>query len=373
MLKLEKRNINLDVIRCIAVFSVISVHFFNNTEFYQQIVSGKRMYCMVIMRTFFMICVPLFLILTGFLMSKKELNRKYYKGLLRTIEVYVCAELICLCFKKYILGEEIWKGRFIFDIIGVQGIDYSWYVEMYIGLFLLIPFLNLIWKGLETKKRRVVLILTLLLCTTIPTMFNIFDWSISGFWTMPSISQNYQSIMPDWWINLYPLTYYFIGTYLREYDLKISVKINILMLIVAVVLGGTFNYYRSYNSLFEWGSYNGWNGIENVINSILVFVLILHMNFDKVFTCIKKGIVNISEWSFGIYLLSWVTDQIIYSRFNALVPEMVDRLNYFLPIVISVFLCTIVLSAIVNIFCDLLEKTVVYLFEKYNKNILNRP
>ena len=77
MLKLEKRNINLDVIRCIAVFSVISVHFFNNTEFYQQIVSGKRMYCMVIMRTFFMICVPLFLILTGFLMSKKELNRKY--------------------------------------------------------------------------------------------------------------------------------------------------------------------------------------------------------------------------------------------------------------------------------------------------------
>ena len=48
MLKLEKRNINLDVIRCIAVFSVISVHFFNNTEFYQQIVSGKRMYCMVI-------------------------------------------------------------------------------------------------------------------------------------------------------------------------------------------------------------------------------------------------------------------------------------------------------------------------------------
>lgn len=30
---MRKRNINIDLIKCIAVFSVISVHFFANTDF----------------------------------------------------------------------------------------------------------------------------------------------------------------------------------------------------------------------------------------------------------------------------------------------------------------------------------------------------
>lgn len=51
MLK-KQRNINLDIIRCVAVFFVISVHFFLNNGFYSEIVVGKRMYIMVMMRTF---------------------------------------------------------------------------------------------------------------------------------------------------------------------------------------------------------------------------------------------------------------------------------------------------------------------------------
>lgn len=31
---MKKRNINIDLIKCIAVFSVISVHFFLNNGFY---------------------------------------------------------------------------------------------------------------------------------------------------------------------------------------------------------------------------------------------------------------------------------------------------------------------------------------------------
>lgn len=38
----KSRNINLDLIRCLAVFSVISVHFFLNTGFYDEEVIGKK-------------------------------------------------------------------------------------------------------------------------------------------------------------------------------------------------------------------------------------------------------------------------------------------------------------------------------------------
>ena len=56
---MKKRNINLDIIRSI----------------YTEIIKGKRMFVMFTMRTAFMICVPLFAILTGYLMNKKILSK----------------------------------------------------------------------------------------------------------------------------------------------------------------------------------------------------------------------------------------------------------------------------------------------------------
>ena len=47
-----------------------------------------------------MICVPLFLLLTGYLMKNKELSIKYYKGIGNTLFVYVLASIACVLFKN---------------------------------------------------------------------------------------------------------------------------------------------------------------------------------------------------------------------------------------------------------------------------------
>ena len=73
----KDRNINLDIIRCVAVLTVICVHFFLHNGYYNIPVLGKKMYIATIMRTAFMVCVPLFLLLTGYLMNKKTLSKKY--------------------------------------------------------------------------------------------------------------------------------------------------------------------------------------------------------------------------------------------------------------------------------------------------------
>ena len=65
---MKERNLNADLIRCVAVFSVVSVHFLKNNGFYSTPVVGWDMLLMCIYRSFFMACVPLFLMLTGFLM-----------------------------------------------------------------------------------------------------------------------------------------------------------------------------------------------------------------------------------------------------------------------------------------------------------------
>lgn len=62
-----------------SIFSVISVRFFLQNGFYKNIVEGERMFIMNIMCSFLIICVPLFMTLSGFLMRNKKLTLGYYK------------------------------------------------------------------------------------------------------------------------------------------------------------------------------------------------------------------------------------------------------------------------------------------------------
>ena len=68
---MDKRDYSLDLVRIFAVVMVVSNHFFLLNGFYYEIVQGKRMYALNLMRTFSLTCVPLFLVLTGYLMCQK--------------------------------------------------------------------------------------------------------------------------------------------------------------------------------------------------------------------------------------------------------------------------------------------------------------
>lgn len=83
----RERNYSYDIIRIFALFSVISVHFFLNSGFYKELVFGREMLIMTTMRSFFMICVPLFLMLSGALVYRKTLEKRYYTGIISIVAV----------------------------------------------------------------------------------------------------------------------------------------------------------------------------------------------------------------------------------------------------------------------------------------------
>ena len=58
----KTRDPALDIIRCIALLSVICVHFFLNTSFYDDTVAGIPMLIMTVMRSCFLICVLMYVI-----------------------------------------------------------------------------------------------------------------------------------------------------------------------------------------------------------------------------------------------------------------------------------------------------------------------
>lgn len=69
---MKKRYIGIDIIKTIAVLFVICVHFFMNTGYYKQALTpGENLFAQTFLRWLFYICVPLFVITTGYLQLKK--------------------------------------------------------------------------------------------------------------------------------------------------------------------------------------------------------------------------------------------------------------------------------------------------------------
>ncbi len=335
---MKERNLNADLIRCIAVFSVVSVHFLLNSGFYSVTVEGTDMLIMCMVRSLFMVCVPLFMILTGYLMWQKTLSHRYYKGLVKTLEIYVLASIACQLFKKFVQGDAVSIKTAILGILDYDAANYAWYIEMYIGLFLIIPFLNLTYHGLKSQKEKKVLICTMIVLTMLPKLVNNFSLQVEGWWTSPSLSDKYDPIVPGFFTAMYPITYYFIGAYLREYDWKISRKKNLLLLLMVIAAFGCYNYYRSYGQKFQWLSNSSWGG-ENLITATLLFTLLLHLKPKHWPKAVQSILIRISQISLGLYLVSWIFDQIVYDGFLKPYVEVVnDRWPYYFAVVPAVFI-----------------------------------
>ena len=311
---------------------------------------------MTILRSFFIICVPLFLMLSGYLLRRKQLEKKYYGRIGKIYLTYVLASLLCILYCVVFQKQEITIKDVVLKILSFSGAPYSWYIEMYLGLFLLIPFLNIVYNTLPSQKWKVWLIITFVIMTSLPPVTNIYNFSSLEWWALPSSSSAFSKLIPGWWQTLYPITYYFIGCYLSEYGLKINKVCNVLLIFFVTVLSGMFCYWRSYKTKFIWGVWCAYQSVFNVILTLLVFTLIININYDKMPSRVAKFLQKISGLSLGGYLVSWIFDQEAYPILMEKVPVVTSRLEYYIVIVPVVFVLSLFASYVLSKIQWLLEK-----------------
>ncbi len=344
---LSRRSSALDITRIVALFTVISVHFFLNNGFYSEPMFGKRMLVMTVMRSAFMICVPLFIMLTGYLMSRKTLSRGYYHGIVKTLGIYLLASLACAVYKIVNLGyKPTWMIWGLFDYTTA---NYAWYIEMYIGLFLLIPFLNLAYNNLPSRKSKLVLLVTLIGLTSLPSIVNIYNFTVEGWWKTPYLSVEYRKFAPDWWTRIYPLTYYFLGAYLREFPLKLKQWQKLLCWLGCIIAFGLFNYYRSQYGFFAWSQYNDWQGMPNLVMTFFAFSFLSSIKTERWPNPVKRVLMVVSDLCLGGYLVSYIFDNLYYPVLAEIEPRMTHRLEWFIVIVPAVFLSSLALSGVLNL------------------------
>lgn len=365
MEKKTYRNPGLDIIRSVALFCVIAIHFFIGNEFYDDTILDSHWILPIIIRNSFMICVPLFMMLTGYLNRSSAPCLKYYTKLVRILFVYIASSLFCVLYQLLVQRAGLSFTDIFFGLFSYQDAPYSWYVEMYIGLFLLIPFLNVLYDGLPDKQAKQSLMLTMLLLTAIPSVTNIFRFTDAQWWITPSASDAYQPLLPDWWTAIYPLTYFYLGRYLRDYPLKLNSFVKFILILFVLGISGVFSFYRSHGSKFICGVWQDYGSFLITLQTVLIFSFFQDLNYERWPSCLIRLFAVISELSFGAYLTSWVFDQICYVKLQAYIPSVPMNLKAFLILIPLILLGSLAASGFINF---IYTHTVKKLLTRYLQN-----
>lgn len=330
MIRHANRDTNLDIIRTAAIFFVLTVHFYDSSGFPAETMGGPVDFMMLCGWFITHSCVPMFIMLSGWLCSKKELSAKYYLGFIRIALIYLICSAACLVFRGLYLGEELGL-RYIFgSVVNFYACGYAWYVMLYFGLFLLIPFLNLIYNGLDSKSKKLCLI------------FTVFALSI-----LPSLLNQFIQLYSIWWTRLYPLCYYFIGAYLREYRPRLSGAKTAALLVAAVLLFSLFDlFYYSRNAMAMIGI--AYENYQVFSVSVLLFMLLLKIPTGKLPSALCRSFAFVSELSFTVYLISWIPDNLIYPALIAAFPVPADRFVWMLPCSLLALLSSLVLAWLID-------------------------
>lgn len=310
---MEKRQFGLDVLRCMALLFVVTFHAFLYNGYYYQPQKGTAMWLAGSARWLSVSCIGLFCMLTGYLRCEEQTPRACWRGLPGVLLGYLLAAAISIPIRHFLLNDvqsfSVWLNR----LFGFSAVYYGWYVEMFLGLTLLSPFLNRILEGPLAPWLGAVLIVL----TAFPGATPI-------------------TLAPDHWKVCYPLTYYALGALVRKKQPRLPWWMGIGGgLLIALALGGAtvLSTNGALSTALTWEFGDLW---------ILSMVLCLFVGLYR----LEAGsrIARVFRWlaggCYGGYLLSHLLDAWVY----ALVPQWHTPAQYprlFFLVTVPIFLVSV--------------------------------
>ena len=320
---MANRIVGLDLLRSCAILFVIAGHFSMNTGFQETTFEGPTMFIHGMLRSFFGMGVPLFIMLTGYLNSGKEVSTRYYKSSIRVLASYLIFSVITILFRKYYLGDVDSWGYWVHQVLSYSAIPYGWYIEMWIGLFLLTPFLNILYRNIPTQEQKLLLQGILFLMTSVPDLTNRYGMHLT----------------PDFWATCYPLFFYFAGSFIREYQPRVSKIWGGVAILGFCLINPLFNllFVKDHSMIHITGG--PW-GVFGTAIAVLFFLMCYQWNTEA--AGIRKILVSISKLSLDMYLCCYIFDALLYPIFqNWLRWNTAREAGIYFPIIVpALFLCS---------------------------------
>lgn len=331
-----KRQSGIDLIRITGLFFVVGVHQFLYNRFYYEPQTGYLMWAADTFRWLFFCCNGIFMMLSGYLRCNKTDFRDCYRGLIPVLIGYLlcCAIIFPI---QYINGEQLplidWLTRLV--TFG----NYAWYVEMYIGLVLFSPVINLGLKQMDEKQL---------------TRFAVIMVFVTSAHNMTVLD-----IIPNYWSSLYPVTYYILGAWIRRTQPRVKAWQG-LGAAFLISMGLALSSIITTDEGFSKGFTQGYGGIWTMLTATGVFLGLYRVK-------VSRGMSKVLAWASGGvfegYLLSKIFDIWTYPLFRPLhEPEFWFLL--FLIVTVPIFLCTLLLGKAVSTAADVISNRIPWYQKK---------
>lgn len=328
-----RRDINLDAIRCLSLFFVLAVHFLTHCGIYTAGYTGIAAFLSDTLRNFYAPALGVFIMLNGFLQYRRKLSSYYYLGILRLYEMYLLCAVAHILYDIFYLGTDMGMQDILGAILNFRTGEYSWYILLYNGLFLFIPFLNLSYNNLQHRGHKRVLILSLFFISALPASFLNAFFSTTAYW----------------WQRIWPIMFYFMGAYFGEYRPRISAKKAGLIYFAVLMLFSVYNYVLyNPNSPFFGTSTKSFQyaheSLQIAVMAPLLFLWIMNIDMSGCPAAIEKVLSVISRYTYGIFLFSSLTDAFIYLWLCRFIPDVGMRYLAF-PVAVPISYASALLLA----------------------------
>ena len=104
---MKQRQPGIDLVRCLGLFFVVSVHFFLYNGYYSENQTDIIMWIPNSARWLFLSCNGIFMLLTGYLKCTKPLNKAYYRSIVPILAGYFLTCAVSYPIRHFLLERKI--------------------------------------------------------------------------------------------------------------------------------------------------------------------------------------------------------------------------------------------------------------------------
>lgn len=282
----NKRNINIELIRVIAMLTVVANHYFRHGGGITWSEFGTMKYIVFwALDAFVFICVNLFVLISGYCLVQTRFKlSRLIRLWIETVTYSILCTLICKLLGANISNVQLIKAAIPFTT------EAYWFVTAYAVLLCFTPFLNLLIHKMSQKEHQVLLIVLGVIFSIMPTFL---------VWERDLITTGMDY---GWFIALY-----FFAAYIRKYGLNFKAKKAFWIYILCSLVTGLARLPLGIVSDKLVGSYvlSGlffrYNSITVLVASICLFWGLLNVEIKN--QKAARIILSLSPLTFAVYLI----------------------------------------------------------------------